>query len=114
MNIPAKPQGVYPLPPGVEVREGDYAKVASDDFDALVLQDSRVFKAGNSLAIRIPSAVAKRIGLEDGAGVEMAVDHGTIYVRKAPSRALADLVECITPENLHEPAFDQEAGAEHW
>jgi antitoxin MazE len=86
----------------------------SDDFDALVMQDARVFKAGNSLAIRIPSAIAKRIALEDGAVVEMAVDHGTIYVRKAPSRALVDLIERITPQNVHEPVFDGSIGAERW
>jgi len=86
----------------------------SDDFDALVMQDARVFKAGNSLAIRIPSAIAKRIALEDGAVVEMAVDHGMIYVRKAPSRVLVDLIERITPQNTHEPAFDESIGTERW
>lgn len=103
-----------PLPPGVAAGEGDFVKLASDDFDSLVMQDARVFKAGNSLAIRIPSAIAKRIALEDGAPVEMAIDHGMIYVRKAPSRALADLIERITPENLHEQFFDEPTGAERW
>jgi antitoxin MazE len=105
---------IYPLPPGVTAREGDFVKLASEDFDALVMQDTRVFKAGNSLAIRIPSAIAKRIALEDGAVVEMAVDHGMIYVRKAPSRTLADLIDRITPENVHQPIFDEPAGAERW
>ena len=104
----------YPLPPGVAAGAGDFVKLASDDFDALVLQEARVFKAGNSLAIRIPSAIAKRIALEDGAAVDMAVDHGMIYVRKAPSRVLADLIERITPENVHEPLFDEPTGAERW
>jgi antitoxin MazE len=84
------------------------------DFGALVMQDTRVFKAGNSLAIRIPSAIAKRIALEDGSEVEMAVDDGMIYVRKSPSRALSDLVDRITPENRHEPIFDDVLGAERW
>ncbi len=114
MNKPPSPPDAYPLPPSIDAREGEFVKVASDDFDALVMQDGRVFKAGNSLAIRIPSAIAKRIGLEDGGAVEMAVDHGMIYVRKAPSRALADLIGRITPENLHEPIFDEPAGAERW
>jgi antitoxin MazE len=104
----------YPLPPGVVAGDGDFVKLASDDFDALVMQDARVFKAGNSLAIRIPSAIAKRIALEDGAAVEMAVDHGILYVRKASSRALADLIERITPENMHEPIFDEPTGAKRW
>lgn len=103
-----------PLPSGVSAREGDFVKLVGDDFDALVMQDTRVFKAGNSLAIRIPSAIAKRIALEDGATVEMAVEHGMIYVRKAPSRALVDLIERITPQNVHEPLFDEPTGAERW
>jgi len=102
------------LPSGLGAGEGDFVKLASDDFDALVMQNARVFKAGNSLAIRIPSAIAKRIALEDGAAVEMAVDHGMIYVRKAPSRTLVDLIERITPENLHEQFFDEPTGAERW
>ncbi|MDQ2865830.1 MAG: AbrB/MazE/SpoVT family DNA-binding domain-containing protein [Candidatus Eremiobacteraeota bacterium] len=110
MNTPNS--GTYLLPPGVAAGEGDFVKLASDDFDALVMQDARVFKAGNSLAIRIPSAIAKRIALEDGAAVEMVVDHGMIYVRKAPSRALADLIERITPESLHEQFFDEPTGTE--
>jgi antitoxin MazE len=84
------------------------------DFSALVMQDTRVFKAGNSLAIRIPSAMAKRIALEDGAEVEIAVDDGMIYVRKSPSHALADLIDRITPENSHGPIFDEVLGAERW
>jgi antitoxin MazE len=104
----------HPVPPSLGLAEGDVVLRASDDVDALVYQDARVFKAGNSLAIRIPSALAKRIGLEDGAAVEMAVDHGMIYVRKAPSRTLADLIDRITPENVHAPIFDQPTGAEHW
>ncbi len=77
-------------------------------------QDARVFKSGNSLALRIPSAIAKRVALEDGAAVEMAVDDGVISVRKAPLRALADLIEGITPQNLHEPLFDELTGTERW
>jgi antitoxin MazE len=84
------------------------------DFSALVMQDTRVFKAGNSLAIRIPSAIAKRIALEDGTEVEIAADDGMIYVRKSPSRALSDLIDRITPENCHEPIFDEAVGVERW
>ena len=104
----------HPLPPEISAREGDFVRLATDDFDALVIQETRVFKAGNSLAIRIPSAVAKRISLDDGDTVEMAVDRGVIYVRKAPSRMLADLIDRITPQNVHEPLFDEPVGAERW
>ncbi len=108
------PSSIYPVPIGLRVAEGDLVKVVSDDFDALVIQDTRVFKAGNSLAIRIPSAIAKRIALEDGAPVEIAVGNGMIYVRKTPSRSLSSLIEQITPENMHEPVLEDLTGAERW
>ncbi len=60
----------YPLPPGIAAGERHFVKFVSDGFDALVLQNARVFKAGNSLTVRIPSGIAKRIGLEDGAGID--------------------------------------------
>jgi antitoxin component of MazEF toxin-antitoxin module len=87
---------------------------ASENFDALVVQDARVFKAGNSLAIRIPSAIAKHCELEDGSTVEMAADGEMIYVRKGPSRKVSFLIDCITPQNLHAAEFDEQTGAERW
>jgi antitoxin component of MazEF toxin-antitoxin module len=85
-----------------------------DNFDLLVLQDARVFKTGNSLAVRIPSAIAKHCEFEDGTPVQMATDRGMIYLRKAPSRELADLLERITPDNIHSAEFDEPVGAERW
>jgi antitoxin MazE len=110
----SKSGATFPIPPSIDKREGEFVRVAIDDFEALVVQEARVFKAGNSLAIRIPSAIAKRISLEDGAAVEMAVDHGMIYVRKAPSRELADLIDRINPDNIHEPMVEDMIGAELW
>ncbi len=99
---------------GVSAPEVDSAKLAGRDLDALAIHDARVFKAGNSLAIRIPSAVAKHVGLEDGCAVEMAVDGGDIRVRKSPSDKLSELIERITPENVHAPVFDDTVGSERW
>jgi antitoxin MazE len=101
-------------PNDLDAAEGNAIPALGVDFSALVIQDTRVFKAGNSLAIRIPSAIAKRIALEDGTPVEMAVDDGMIYVRKAPSRVLTDLIARITPENSHGALFDEAVGAERW
>ena len=65
--------------------------------------DARIFKAGNSLAIRIPRAVAKRLDFEDGAELEMVVDHDALWVRRNKTQLpkLRDLLDRITPENLH-------------
>ncbi len=88
--------------------------VADAGFDGLVSQPSRVFKAGNSLAVRIPRGIAKHMDIEDGSAVELAADSDTIVIRKATSRALADLIDRITPENLHEPMFENPVGRERW
>jgi antitoxin MazE len=61
-------------------------------------------KWGNSLAVRIPKAVAQEANLRAGDPVEIAVAaEGSVEVRhvgKAPS--LTKLVSQITPENRYE------------
>lgn len=56
-----KSKAAYPLPLGAIAGEGDFVKIASDNFDSLVIQDARVFKAGNFLAIRIPERDRKTL-----------------------------------------------------
>jgi antitoxin MazE len=104
----------YPLPPGTRAKEGDFVKLAADTFERLVFQDTRVFKAGNSLAIRIPSAIAKTIQLEDGSPVQMALSDGIIWIRKGPSRKLQDLIERITSDNVHHEHFSEFGKNETW
>jgi antitoxin MazE len=85
------------------------------DFSALVAQDARVFRSGNSLAVRIPKAIAKYCELEDGTSLEIAAEHGMIYLRKAPLKTLDELIDAITPENAYPELFDgQPVGAENW
>jgi antitoxin MazE len=85
------------------------------DFSALVAQDARVFRSGNSLAVRIPKAIANYCGLEDGTSLEIAAENGMIYLRKPPSKTLDELIDAITPENVHPELFDgPPAGVEGW
>jgi antitoxin MazE len=79
-----------------------------------VFQDARVFKAGNSLAIRIPSAIAKNIGLEDGSPVDIAVEGGTIRVKRAAPRRLHELIEQISLDNRHDEGFPEMSDRERW
>jgi antitoxin MazE len=79
-----------------------------------VAHDARVFKAGNSLAIRIPRAIAKGVGLEDGSLVEMTVHDEAIVVRRATPTELRDLIARITPENVHEELFTNFTERERW
>ena len=73
-----------------------------------------MFKAGNSLAIRIPRGIAKGMDIQDGCPVQIAVDDGVISIRKAPSRALTELIERISPENLHDEQAPNLIGKERW
>ena len=104
----------FPLPPETRAAEGELVRLASSTWDQLVFQDARVFKAGNSLAIRIPSAMAKSIGLEDGSPVDMAVEGGTIWVKRAGPRKLHDLIERISPRNRHGEQFGEMTESERW
>lgn len=62
----------------------------------------RVTRWGNSLAVRIPRAVAEQVRLEEGGEVEMTVEDGRIVVwPRPPTYDLDELVEGITPENRH-------------
>lgn len=87
---------------------------ASDAFSALIVNDTRVFKAGNSLAIRIPNAIAKRMSLEDGSEIQMGVDDGVLLIRKPLAPSLDALIELITPENAHGSEFTKLTDGEGW
>jgi antitoxin MazE len=62
-----------------------------------------VAKWGNSLAIRIPQNLAREIHLAEGAEIELGIVDGNLVVKpKIRKRySLDELVNAITPENLH-------------
>ena len=63
-------------------------------------------KWGNSLALRIPLAVAKQIQVQEGDPVVLKVSASGLTVKPVPKRLkLDDLLDKVTPENLH-PATD--------
>jgi len=79
--------------------------------------DSRITKWGNSLAIRIPLAIAKQASLVEGDRVKLALDReGCIVLRPARRRyELSDLVAQITPKNRHrETDWGRPQGKESW
>ncbi len=60
-------------------------------------------KWGNSLALRIPSAVARQMRVENGDAVELSLKSGALTVRAArPRYQLADLVKGMHSGNSHE------------
>jgi antitoxin MazE len=59
---------------------------------------------GHSLAVRIPTSLAREARIVDGASAELSVVNGTLLVvpiDKAPEYRITDLVAGITDENRH-------------
>ncbi|MEO0415834.1 MAG: AbrB/MazE/SpoVT family DNA-binding domain-containing protein [Verrucomicrobiota bacterium] len=62
----------------------------------------KLSKWGNSLAVRIPAPLAERIGLEEGAALEIYDEGDTLtlsQVREEPT--FKELVSKITENNIH-------------
>ena len=79
--------------------------------------ESTISKWGNSLAVRIPLAIAKQASLGEGDCVKLALDReGRIVLRRAHRKyELADLVARITPKNRHrETDWGRPEGEESW
>jgi antitoxin MazE len=63
----------------------------------------RVTRWGNSLAVRIPKALAEQTRIEEGSEVELSVADGAVTIRpKTHTYSLQDLLEQVTPENRHD------------
>lgn len=77
---------------------------------------ARVTKWGNSLGVRIPKAVAKEVGLDEGASVEVKVSGRKLVLTPTrPEYSLDELVARITPGNRHgETDWGSPVGNESW
>ena len=77
---------------------------------------ARVAKWGNSLGVRIPKAVAKEVGLDEGLNVEVRVSGRNLVL--APIHriySLHELVSGITPRNRHKQTdWGVPTGSEYW
>lgn len=73
-------------------------------------------KWGNSLAVRIPGIVAKDLGLFEGMNLDIALVDGALVLRPSGKQySLEELVEQITPENIHaETDWGPATGREAW
>jgi antitoxin MazE len=77
---------------------------------------ARIQKRGNSLALRIPKSFAAESYLEPGMLVDVSLLDGKLLVTplRPPAVTLEELLEGITPQNLHRevntgPAVGSEA-----
>lgn len=62
--------------------------------------EARVTKWGNSLGIRVPSAIADQLKIRDGSIVDFQV-RGNEIVIKPNKKTLDDLLEGVTQANRH-------------
>lgn len=73
-------------------------------------------KWGNSLAVRLPRAVAEQIHVHEGDAVELKVDDHTLNIKSARKKYnAADLIKAVKPSNLHaETDWGKATGKEVW
>jgi len=74
-----------------------------------------VQKWGNSLAVRIPVALARQLQVTDGSTVELEVRDGELVVRPANRErlSLSELLKSCKPSQLHgETDFGPDVGRE--
>lgn len=79
--------------------------------------NATVQKWGNSLALRIPSSVAKDIDLRQGSAVELAVEGGNIVVKPAKRRklSLSQMLKGVAKDNRpSEQDWGAPVGREAW
>jgi len=80
-------------------------------------KETTVSKWGNSLAVRIPLAIARQASMGEGDSVALTLDSdGGIVLRPTRRRyELSKLVARITPKNRHrETDWGQPQGEESW
>jgi antitoxin MazE len=79
---------------------------------------TKIQKWGNSLALRIPKALADETGIDQDSPVEIRVVDGQIRIiplQSAPDYTLESLLDGITPDNLHGEIDTGDAlGNESW
>lgn len=56
---------------------------------------------GNSLALRIPNAVAKELNISSDSELDLTVTQGTLVISKPNKYSLTELLKGITPGNIH-------------
>ncbi|MEM6280694.1 MAG: AbrB/MazE/SpoVT family DNA-binding domain-containing protein [Chloroflexota bacterium] len=60
----------------------------------------KVNRWGNSLGIRLPKTIAEQLDLQDGAIVDVELRDDEIVIKRR-RYTLDDMLEQITPENVH-------------
>jgi antitoxin MazE len=74
----------------------------------------QVQKWGNSLGVRIPKALAMKVGLQEGSEIDFDIQDDKIIIKRKPQN-LKELLSQITPDNIHKEVSTGDAeGREAW
>ncbi|HZZ34179.1 MAG TPA: AbrB/MazE/SpoVT family DNA-binding domain-containing protein [Caulobacteraceae bacterium] len=65
----------------------------------------QVARWGNSLGVRLPKKLVRRVGLGEGASVEMTAENGRIVITVRREPRLDELLRGMSPQAMAE-AFD--------
>jgi antitoxin MazE len=77
--------------------------------------EARIQRWGNSLALRLPKAVAENLDVGEGSVVELEERDGLLVVKPAHRYRLADLLAEVRPEQIHgEVSTGAPRGKESW
>jgi antitoxin MazE len=77
--------------------------------------EARIQRWGNSLALRLPKAVAEQVGVSEGSAVELVVHQGRLTLRALRRYRLDDLLSQVRPGNRHgEVPVGPRRGREVW
>jgi antitoxin MazE len=74
-------------------------------------------KWGNSLAVRIPKAIASESKIQQGSEVDLTLEKGRVVLNpvKSPEYRLEDLLAGVRKDNLHDEVDSGQAmGREAW
>ena len=77
----------------------------------------KIQKWGNSLALRIPKALAIEANVESGSTVDLSLSNGELRIKPIEDReyTLEELLSGITAENIHdEVSMGIPQGKESW
>ncbi|MGQ9557930.1 MAG: AbrB/MazE/SpoVT family DNA-binding domain-containing protein [Desulfurispora sp.] len=75
---------------------------------------SRIVKWGNSLGLRIPISVARKVGLLEGCPVEFQIAEDALIIRRS-YQSLEEMLARVTPDNLPgEMDTGEPVGREIW
>ena len=65
---------------------------------------------GNSLTLRLPKSLASEAGIKAGSQLAVILEGGEVKLRliEETSYALTEMLDRITPENLHDASWEGE------